>query len=95
MDSVSRRAALGFAVTGAAISSGALLYSAPAETYGADEGQELAPGVRRVELGKSEAIIPGAKAGLSQISGVHGSLGLAADVAPPVSEVAPDPERPC
>ena len=62
MDSVSRRAALGFAVAGAAISSGALLYSAPGEAYGVDDGQELAPGVLRVELGKSEAIISGANA---------------------------------
>ena len=61
MDGVSRRAALGFAVTGAALSSGALLYSVPGEAYGADEGQELAFGVRRVELSKGEAIIPRAK----------------------------------
>lgn len=32
-----------------------------AERYGPDEGKELAPGVRLVELGKGEAIIPGYK----------------------------------
>ncbi|NGO53755.1 hypothetical protein [Allomesorhizobium camelthorni] len=34
---------------------------ARAETYGPNEGQELAPGVRAVELGKGDAIIPSYK----------------------------------
>jgi hypothetical protein len=34
---------------------------ARAQTYRADEGKELAPGVRAVELGKGAAMIPGYK----------------------------------
>ena len=64
MEDVNRRAALALGLTGAFIPSVALLYSASisAEAYGADEGEEVALGVRRVELGKGEAIIPGAQA---------------------------------
>ena len=65
MENVNRRAALALGLTGAFIPSVALLYSASisAEAYGADEGEEVALGVRRVELGKGEAIIPRIKTG--------------------------------
>ena len=39
----------------------ALPKSAVAETYGSDEGKELAPGVRQVNLGKREAMVPNYK----------------------------------
>lgn len=32
-----------------------------AQTYGPDEGQEMAPGVRAVELAKADAMVPGFK----------------------------------
>jgi quercetin dioxygenase-like cupin family protein len=59
MEDMSRRTmlALGVAATPAL----ALPRSAAADTYGPNEGKEKAPGVRQVDLGQREAIIPGYK----------------------------------
>jgi hypothetical protein len=62
MAGMNRRSAmrLGLTVTAATPLFG-LAASAETQTYGKDEGKELAPGVRAVELGKGDAIIPGFK----------------------------------
>jgi quercetin dioxygenase-like cupin family protein len=39
----------------------ALPRSAAAETYAPTEGKEIAPGVRQIDLGKRDAVIPGYK----------------------------------
>ncbi|WFU90306.1 hypothetical protein QA644_30450 (plasmid) [Rhizobium sp. CC1099] len=51
--------AAAFSAIAAALAGGGS--SAQAQTYRADEGKELAPGVRAVELGKGAAMIPGYK----------------------------------
>lgn len=59
MDTVNRRSALAFALTTAAVSPALLLpVAAAAQRYRADEGQQVAPGVRRVELSKRASEIP-------------------------------------
>jgi quercetin dioxygenase-like cupin family protein len=56
-----RRSALVLGVTVAATPVLALSKSATAQTYGPDEGKELVPGVRQVDLSKQESHIPGYK----------------------------------
>jgi quercetin dioxygenase-like cupin family protein len=56
MVNIDRRSTLRIGVSAAALL--ALPRSAVAETYGPDEGKELAPGVRQVNLGKREAMMP-------------------------------------
>jgi hypothetical protein len=63
MKGINRRLAMGLGLTLATVTPlFGVAASAEAQTYGADEGKELAPGVRAVELGKGDAIIPGFKA---------------------------------
>ncbi len=59
MEEIRRRTALALGLVAAATPGLALSRSAAAETYGPDEGKELVPGVRQVDLGQREAIIPG------------------------------------
>jgi quercetin dioxygenase-like cupin family protein len=61
MEEIGRRSALALGV--AAMAATALVSSrgAMAQAYGPNEGKEVAPGVRVVELGEREAIIPGYK----------------------------------
>jgi quercetin dioxygenase-like cupin family protein len=61
MEEIGRRSALALGV--AAMAAPALVSSraAMAQAYGPNEGKEVAPGVRVVELGDREAIIPGYK----------------------------------
>ena len=56
MVDMDRRSTLAFGPVTASLL--ALPGSAAAETYGPDEGKELAPGVRQVDLGKRETMIP-------------------------------------
>ncbi|MHA6845389.1 hypothetical protein [Ralstonia syzygii] len=59
MNRVNRRSALAFVLTSAAASPAFLLpTAAAAERYRVDEGTQLAPGVRRVELSKRPSEIP-------------------------------------
>ena len=52
-----------FALGVAAAATSALLpIAAAARTYGPEEGKELAPGVRLIELGKAESTLPAYKA---------------------------------
>jgi hypothetical protein len=57
MEDMDRRSALAFGLTAAATSVLVLPASATAQTYGPNEGKELAPGVRQVDLGKRETMI--------------------------------------
>ncbi|MCI0431651.1 MAG: hypothetical protein L0210_14060 [Rhodospirillales bacterium] len=57
MDDMDRRSALALGIVGA-ISVLALPGSAVAQTYGPTEGKELVPGVRQVDLGERESLIP-------------------------------------
>src|SRR5919197_5927021 len=59
MEDMDRRSALGLA----AAATSALVLPAPAtaQTYGPNEGKELMPGVRQVDLGKRETMIKGYK----------------------------------
>ncbi len=61
MGTMARRSALALGLTAAAAPALALSRSAAAETYGPDEGKEVAPGVRQVDLSKQESLIPGYK----------------------------------
>ena len=56
MKNMDRRSALSLGI--AAASALAVTRSASAQTYGATEGKELAPGVRQVDLGNRESLIP-------------------------------------
>jgi quercetin dioxygenase-like cupin family protein len=62
MEGMARRSALVLGVAAAAtpafVSS---RFAAAAETYGPDEGKEVAPGVRQVDLGEQESLIPAYK----------------------------------
>ena len=58
MENMDRRLVLGF---GLAASTLVLPRPASAQTYGPDEGKEVGPGVRVVELGERESIIPAYK----------------------------------
>jgi hypothetical protein len=59
MEDVNRRSALalGLLATSAAI----VTESAMAQPYAANQGKEIAPGVRQVDLGKHQSMIPGYK----------------------------------
>ena len=56
MTNMDRRSALSLGIV--SVSALALTRSASAQTYGATEGKELAPGVRQVDLGDRESLIP-------------------------------------
>lgn len=56
MTSMDRRSALSLGIV--AVSALAMTRSANAQTYGSTEGKELAPGVRQVDLGDRESLIP-------------------------------------
>ena len=58
MENMDRRLVLGL---GVAASTLVLPTAAAAQTYGPDEGKELAPGVRQVDLSEREAVIPAYK----------------------------------
>ena len=58
MEDMDRRLVLGL---GLAASTLALPTTAAAQTYGPNEGKEVAPGVRVVELGERESILPAYK----------------------------------
>jgi quercetin dioxygenase-like cupin family protein len=58
MENMDRRLVLGL---GLAASTLALPTAAAAETYGPDEGKEVGPGVRVVDLGEQDSIIPAYK----------------------------------
>src|ERR687897_1394258 len=58
MENMDRRLVLGL---GLAASTLALPTAAAAQTYGPDEGKEVGPGVRVVELGERESILPAYK----------------------------------
>jgi quercetin dioxygenase-like cupin family protein len=59
MTDMDRRSTFAFGLVTASLL--ALPKSAVAETYGSDEGKELAPGVRQVNLGKRDTMIPSYK----------------------------------
>src|SRR5918994_3737449 len=58
MENMDRRLVLGL---GVAASTLVLPSAAAAQTYGPDEGKELAPGVRQVDLSERESVIPAYK----------------------------------
>jgi quercetin dioxygenase-like cupin family protein len=58
MENMDRRLVLGL---GLAASSLVLPTTVAAQTYGPDEGKELAPGVRQVDLSERESVIPAYK----------------------------------
>jgi quercetin dioxygenase-like cupin family protein len=63
MEEIRRRSALALGLAAAASPAFALSRpAAAAETYSPDEGKEVAPGVRQVDLSKQEAMIPAYKA---------------------------------
>jgi quercetin dioxygenase-like cupin family protein len=59
MKNIDRRSALTLGL--AASATVAMSASAGAQPYGADEGKEIFPGIRQVDLGKRDAMIPGYK----------------------------------
>ena len=62
MEGMARRSALVLGVAAAATPAFVSSRSAAAaETYGPDEGKEVAPGVRQVDLGERESLIPAYK----------------------------------
>ena len=62
MEEINRRSAMVLGLTAAAATPlVGLAGSALAQTYGADEGEEVAPGVRIVALGERESVIPAYK----------------------------------
>jgi quercetin dioxygenase-like cupin family protein len=61
MEEMARRTVFALGLAAAAMPALASSKAAMAQPYGPDEGKELAPGVRLVELGKGQAIIPGYK----------------------------------
>ena len=58
MEAVNRRYTLALGLTMAATPLIAWATPAAAQTYGPDEGEEVAPGVRIVALGKRESVLP-------------------------------------
>lgn len=62
MEAMNRRSAMALGVTVAAATPlFALATPAMAATYGPDEGEEIAPGVRLIEVGTRESVIPAYK----------------------------------
>ena len=61
MEGIGRRSVFALGLAAAAAPVLVSSRAARAEIYGPDEGKELAPGVRLVELSEREAIIPGYK----------------------------------
>ena len=62
MEGISRRSAIALGLTAAAATPLiGLAASAQTKTYGPDEGTELAPGVRVIEVGTRESVIPAYK----------------------------------
>jgi quercetin dioxygenase-like cupin family protein len=61
MEDMNRRSAMALGLTVAATPLIALATPAEAKTYGPDEGKEIAPGVRLVEVGTRESEIPAYK----------------------------------
>jgi quercetin dioxygenase-like cupin family protein len=57
MEDIGRRSTFALGLAAAATPARALPAAAAARTYGPNEGQEIAPGVRLVELGKAESTI--------------------------------------
>src|SRR5262245_10030129 len=55
MENMDRRLVLGFGLAASAL---VLPTAAAAQTYGPDEGKEVGPGVRVVELGERKSILP-------------------------------------
>jgi quercetin dioxygenase-like cupin family protein len=58
MENMDRRLVLGLGLAASAL---VLPTAAAAQTYGPDEGKELAPGVRQVDLSERESVIPAYK----------------------------------
>ena len=58
MEEVNRRSAIGFGMTGALF---ALTTPAIAQEYGPNDGKELSPGVRMVEIGTRDSDLPAYK----------------------------------
>jgi len=56
MEKIDRRSALAFGLVG--VSGLALSEQLAAQTYGSSEGKELGPGVRQVDLGERDSLIP-------------------------------------
>jgi quercetin dioxygenase-like cupin family protein len=61
MEEIGRRSALALGLAAAAAPALVSPRAAMAQAYGPDEGKEIAPGVREIELSQREAIIPGYK----------------------------------
>jgi hypothetical protein len=61
MEEIGRRSAIALGLAAAATPALVLPRAAMARKYGPDEGEELAPGVRVIELSQRDAIIPGYK----------------------------------
>jgi quercetin dioxygenase-like cupin family protein len=57
MEDMNRRSAMAFGLTAAATPLFVLATPAVAQTYGPNEGKEIAPGVRLVEVGTRESVI--------------------------------------
>ena len=58
MENMDRRLVLGLGLAASAL---VLPAAAAAQTYGPDEGKELGPGVRQVDLGEGESVLPAYK----------------------------------
>jgi len=56
MEQIDRRSALAFGLVG--VSGLVLSEQLAAQTYGSSEGKELGPGVRQVDLGERDSLIP-------------------------------------
>lgn len=61
MEAINRRSTLALGLTMAATPLIASVTPVAAQTYGPDEGKELAPGVRQVDLSERDAVIPAYK----------------------------------
>jgi quercetin dioxygenase-like cupin family protein len=61
MEEIGRRSALALGLAAAAAPALVSPRAAMAQAYGPDEGKEIAPGVREIEVSQREAIIPGYK----------------------------------